>query len=67
VNLYDTLNVMDRVGWNFIKLNGFDWDTDADIMVSQQQTITSIFKNGVTLLHDKQYLTSGHNFEIILE
>lgn len=67
VNLYDTLHVVDRVGWNFIKLNGFDWDTTVDIMVNQEESIRNIFLNGVTLLHDKSVLTSGHNFETILE
>lgn len=65
VNLYDTLNTMDRVGWNFIKLNSFDYV--ADITVSQETSIRNILTNGVTLLHDKTYLTSGHNFETILE
>ena len=67
VNLYDSLNVKDRVGWNFIKLNSFDWSPDVNIMTSQEETIKQIFKAGVTLLHDKTYLTSGHNFETILE
>lgn len=66
VNLYDTLHVVDRVGWNFIKLNGFDWAL-SNIMTEQEESIRKIFLNGVTLLHDKSYLTSGHNYEKILE
>lgn len=66
VNLYDTLHVVDRVGWNFIKLNGFDF-ASTKIMASQEDSIRKIFQNGVTLLHDKTYLTSGHNYETILE
>lgn len=67
VNLYDYLNVVDRVGWNFVKLNGFDWNSEVNIMSSQEDSIRAIFKEGVTLLHDKSYLTSGHNYEKILE
>ena len=67
VNLYDNLHTMDRVGWNFIKLNSFDWNPSTNIMVNQENSIRQIFKSGVTLLHDKTYLTSGHNFETILE
>lgn len=67
VNLYDNLNVVDRVGWNFIKLNGFDFNPVLEIMTSQEDTIRTIFANGVTLLHDKSFLTSGHNYETILE
>lgn len=65
VNLYTTLNTMDRVGWNFIKLNACD--VVGNITLAQESTIRKIFTEGVTLLHDKSYLTSGHNFETILE
>lgn len=65
VNLYDNLHVYDRKGYNFIKLNGFDYE--AQITVTQEETIRKIFSDGVTLLHDKTYLTSGHNYEIILD
>ena len=67
VNLYDSLKVVNRVGWNFIKLNGFDFKPTTDIMTSQENSIRRIFSEGVTLLHDKTYLTSGHNYETILE
>ena len=66
VNLYDNIHAYDRVGWNFVKLNMFDWSPSDNIMVSQENTIRKIFAEGVTLLHDKSYLTSGHNYEIIL-
>ena len=66
INLYDTLHVNDRVGWNYIKLNSFDINPAFDIMVGQEQDLMRIFSNGVTLLHDKTYLTNGHNYEIIL-
>ena len=65
INLYDSLHTMDRVGWNFIKLNTFDFV--ANITVAQEGSIRKIFTEGVTLLHDKSYLTAGHNFETILE
>ena len=67
VGLYSSLNVMDRVGWNYVKLISFDWHPDVDIMNSQEDSIKEIFLGGVTLLHNKTYLTSGHNFETILE
>lgn len=66
VDLYDTLHVVDRVGWNFVKLNNFDYD-NIKITLAQENTIKKIFFEGVTLLHDKSYLTSGHNYETILE
>lgn len=67
VNLYDTLHINDRVGWNYIRLNGFDFKPTTDIMTSQENSIRKIFSEGVTLLHNKTYLTSGHNYETILE
>jgi len=67
INLYDTLHVNDRVGWNYVKLNSFDINPAFDIMVGQEQDLMRIFTNGVTLLHDKYYLTNGHNYEKILE
>lgn len=67
VNLYDSLNVIDRVGWNYVELISFDYKPNVDIMTSQEERIRQIFKNGVTLLHDKSYLSAGHNYETILE
>lgn len=67
VNLYDNINAVNRVGWNYVQLLNFDWKPEVDIMVSQENRIREIFNSGVTLLHDKTYLTSGHNYEIILE
>ena len=66
-NLFDNLHVVDRVGWNFIQLVSFDWRPTVNIMVSQEEKIKQIFLNGVTLLHDKSFLTSGHNYETIIE
>ena len=67
VNLYSVMNIINRVGWNYIELNGFDWKPTVEIMTSQEEKIRQIFLNGVTLLHDKTYLTTGHNYETILE
>lgn len=69
VNLYDSLHTIDRVGWNFVKLNSFDWNpaSQYDIMVEQEDSIKKIFLQGVTLLHDTYYLTAGHNYEVILD
>lgn len=67
VNLYTTLNATNRVGWNYIKLNSFDLNPAFDIMVGQEENLRKIFVQGVTLLHDKAYLTSGHNYESSLD
>ena len=68
VNLYDSLHTIDRVGWNFVKLNSFDWNpaSQYDIMMEQEDSIKKIFLQGVTLLHETYYLTTGHNYEVIL-
>lgn len=67
VNLYSELNTMDRVGWNFIQLNSFDFNPEFEIMSEQENNIRALLSEGVTLLHDKSYLTSGHNYETILD
>lgn len=66
INLYDDIHAVDRVGWNYVRLNNFDFET-AKITLAEEQAIKEIFLNGVTLLHDQSYLTSGHNYETILE
>lgn len=66
INLYDNIHAVDRVGWNYVILNNFDFET-AKLTLAEEQAIKQIFFNGVTLLHDKSYLTSGHNYETILE
>ena len=67
VNIYDTLHVLDRKGWNYIKLI----DTEFDMFISedQEESIRQIFTNGVTLLHEPSYLHNNavHNYEIILD
>lgn len=67
VNIYDEINSVNRVGFNYVKLTYFDWNPAVDIMVSQEEAIREIFNKGVTMLHDKSYLTSGHNYETIIE
>lgn len=69
INLFDTLHTIDRVGWNYVKLNSFDWNPQAqyDIMNEQETSIKKIFAEGVTLLHNRNYLYSGHNYEMIFE
>lgn len=66
VGMYDTLHTKDRVGWNFIRLSVFDI-VSSYINLEQESAIRQIFSAGVTLLHDKSYLTSGHNYETILD
>lgn len=65
VNIYDNLNVNTRKGWDFVKVISFDYEDK--ITVEQEESIRQILANGVTLLHDKSYMTSGHNYEIILD
>lgn len=67
ISLYTSMNVNDRIGWNYIKLISFDWNPAFDIMVGQEENLRKIFSKGVTLLHNKSYLTSGHNYETILD
>lgn len=67
ISLYTSMNVNDRIGWNYIKLISFDWNPAFDIMVGQEENLRKIFSEGVTLLHNKSYLTSGHNYETILD
>lgn len=67
VNLYDDIHAISRVGWDYVKLNGFDFNPSVNIMTEQEDSIRKIFSEGVTLLHNKSYLTSGHNYETILD
>ena len=62
VNLFQSLNVNNRVGWNYVKLLSLDFNT----YISQQQedSIREIFFDGVTLLHDPDMLhNEAHNYE----
>lgn len=63
VNIYDTLQVNSRSGWNYIELNSFDIHTPMNSV--EEESIRQIFLNGVTLLHDPQALSdpTGHNIE----
>lgn len=65
VNIYDRINDYNRVGMNFVKTNSFDFHTQ--LTEEQETSIRRIFSEGVTLLHDKSYLTDGHNYETILD
>lgn len=72
VSIQDKLNPFNRIGLNFIKLDSFDFVED-NIKITQEQAdaITTIFYEGVTLLHDKNYLHNlgndyYHNIEISL-
>lgn len=69
VNRYDELNCFSRKGYNYIKLIAFDFDeSDIKLTESQMNTINTILKQGVTLLHEKDYLhTNLHNYEVVLE
>ena len=66
VNIYSSMNINNRVGWNYVKLISFDF-ASSKITTAQEVSIRRIFTQGVTLLHDKSFLTSGHNYETILE
>lgn len=65
VELYDTLNAFNRVGYNYIKLYSMDFNTPMNI--EQEESVRAIFKAGITLLHEKSVLDNGHNYERILE
>ena len=66
VNIYDDLHVNTRVGWDYLQLISFDYDTA--FTVEQEESIRQIFLNGVTLLHDTNKLHgTGHNYEVSLE
>ena len=69
VDIYDTLNVDNRVGWNYIKLVSFDFVEDSlKLSDAQQSAIREIFMDGVTLMHDVSILNEEkHNYEVILE
>ena len=67
VSLYTSINALNRVGWNYVQLNSFDFNPAYDIMNSQEDNLRKLFSQGITLLHDKSFLTSGHNYETILE
>ena len=67
VNIYsETLNVNNRYGFNYVKLSNFEFKT-SKLNEEQEISIRQIFANGVTLLHNKEYLYSNHNIETILE
>ena len=69
VNIFDNINVFDRIGLNYVKINSFDFVQDSFVLSQEQMdAITNIFANGVTLLHNINYLKylgeSGyHNIE----
>ena len=67
VNIYDIIHTNDRVGYNYVKIQMFDWNSDVNIMSSQESSLRTIFAEGVTMVHNKSFLTSGHNYETILE
>lgn len=69
VNLFDRINIYDRAGLNYVKINSFDFVEDNFVLSEEQmKSVSQIFEEGVTLLHDKDYLhnlgESGyHNIE----
>lgn len=76
VNIYDTINAYDRIGLNYVKVNSFDFVEDNFVLSTEQMNaISEIFANGVTLLHDKNFLhnlgeivsnVNYHNYEYAL-
>lgn len=69
VDIYDKLNVYDRVGWNYIKLREFDFaKSSIDVSDEQATDLLKLFADGVTLLHKPNYITQGlHNYESVLD
>lgn len=69
VSLYDTIKWDTRVGYNFVKLVSFDF-VEETIKATEEQmkTIDRILKNGLTMLHQKDFLHgTGHNYEVELD
>ena len=71
VDMFDKLNVEDRIGWNYIKLISFDFaetSTTLKLTDAQQESIRDIFIDGVTLMHNPTFINEEkHNYETILE
>lgn len=72
VNYYDTLHVYDRKGWNYIKLGRADFNhygEHLNLTTEQESDIMDIFREGVTLLHNPQYLfdSTKHNYEVVID
>ncbi len=65
VNIYDDLQINSRIGYNYIKLVNFDYS--ASLSIEQENAISEIFENGVTLLHNPDYLHEGHNYETFID
>lgn len=73
VKIFDRINVFDRIGLNYVKITSFDYVED-NFVLSQEQmdAVSEIFANGVTLLHNKDFLhnmgeTGYHNYELLIE
>ena len=68
VNIFDTLNVFNRKGWNYIKLVDFEFE-GIRLKDEDEENIRQILTSGVTLLHEPSYLHNeqAHNYEIILD
>lgn len=73
VNRYDTLHVYDRRGWNYVKLISADFNhygnSHLNLTNEQENDIINIFKEGVTLLHEPQFLydSTKHNYEVVVD
>ena len=59
-NKFDNINFNNRVGWNYVKLFSFDFISNY-VNIEQEREIRNIFSNGVTLLHDKDYILYANN------
>lgn len=73
INIFDSMNIFNRVGLNFLKVTSFDYVEDNFVLSEEQMNaVNKIFASGVTLLHDKNYLhnlgeTGYHNIETAIK
>lgn len=72
VNVYDSIHAFDRIGLNYVKLKSFDFVEDnVKLSIEEMNEVSRIFIEGVTLLHNKEYLHNigeedYHNIETII-
>lgn len=67
VNIYDNINATNRIYWNYVKLEDFDFDSQFYLSLEQKINIKRIFQEGVTLSHtaySSQY--EYHNIETLI-
>lgn len=69
---YGELDLFSRHGYNYLKLSSFDFVKSSTLYpqlnIDQMNKINEVFTNGVTIVHDSEYLKGVlRNYEIILD